>query len=67
MPFFSNLLRSSYTEHLSTFSSTFESHVDDMVSQFDDIHIVFYDDDGITAVDKSLEHIHQYPDVLRVL
>ena len=37
-----------------------------MVSQSDDVQIVFDDDDGIATIYQSLQHIHQNADVLEV-
>ena len=58
--------RGSCRENQSALPATFWTHVDDMVGQFDDIQIVFDDDDGIASVNQFLENVHEDSDVLEV-
>ena len=63
---FGHLFRCACGENGATATSTFRSHVNDVVCQTDDIKIVFNDDDGVTTVNQALQHIHQNTDVLEV-
>ena len=66
MATFCHLFGGSRREYLSALPATFWPHVDDMVGQFDDIQIVFDDDDGIASVNQFLENVHEDSDVLEV-
>ena len=46
--------------------SAFGTHVDDVVSELDDVEIVLDDDDGVALVDESVEHLHEGADVFEV-
>ena len=48
------------------FPSSFGSHVDDVVGEFDDIEVVFDDNDGVALVDKAVEHDHEGADVFKM-
>jgi len=37
----------------------FRSHVDDVVGDFDDIHIMFDDEDGVAALDEFGEYAEE--------
>ena len=41
-------------QHTTTTTTTFWSHVNDIVCKFDDIEVVFDDDNGVTTVNKFL-------------
>ena len=53
-------------ENSATASTALRTHVDDPVGLTDHVEVVLDDDDGIAAVDKFLEYLHQDADVLEV-
>ncbi len=53
-------------EELTAASSTFRTHVDEPVGEFDDIKIVLDDDNRIATVYQFLEYIHQDADVFEM-
>ena len=51
---------------LSAVAPALRTDVDDVVGEFDDVEVVFDDDDGVTPIDQLLQHIHQDADVLEM-
>jgi hypothetical protein len=46
--------------------AAFGSEVDDPVGGFDDIEVMFDDDDGVSGIDETVEDIEEFPDVIEV-
>ena len=51
---------------LSAVAPALRTDVDDVVGEFDDIEVVFDDDDGVATIHQFLQHIHQDTDVLEM-
>ena len=60
------LLWGAYGKDLSTVAPALRTDVDDVVGEFDDIEVVFDDDDGVATIHQFLQHIHQDTDVLEM-
>ena len=55
------------TDHqAATSTTTFRSHVDYVISKFDDIKVMLDDKNGIAPVDKFLQYIHKDPNILKM-
>jgi hypothetical protein len=53
-------------EDLTAAMAAFGSHVDDPIGGFDDIKLMFDDDDGISFIDEALEDEEEAADILKV-
>lgn len=61
-----HLFRRTLGEHLTTATSTFRSHVDDIVGQLDHVEVVLDDDHRVATADEFFQDRHEYADILEV-
>ena len=59
-------LRRAAGHHGAALGAGLGADVDDPVGGFDDVEVVFDDDDRVPVVDEAVEHDQQLPDVLEV-
>ena len=58
--------RCTYRYDISAFVSAFRSEVDYIIGTFDNIHIMFDDDNAVSPSDECVEGIQQFADVVEV-
>ena len=58
--------RHALIKYFPAFSTTFRSNVDQIITRFNDFHIVLDNDDGIAFFDEFVEGDEQLSDVLKV-
>jgi hypothetical protein len=46
--------------------AAFWAEIDEMVGDFDDVHVVFDDDDGIAFVHQAVEGLNEFGDIVSV-
>ena len=63
---FDNLFRGAAGDDRAAFGAGFGADVDDPVGSFDDVQIVFDDDDRVAVVDQAVEHFEQFCEVVEV-
>src|SRR5699024_12380628 len=63
---FGNLFGRAGTNNLSAGKAAFRTNVNNMVSAFNDIQVVFDDDGRMAAVDQLFERIQQLGDILEM-
>ena len=63
---FGNILGSSHSHHPTPGSSTFGSHINDIVSTLDYVHIVFYHYHCVAFIHKAVEHVEKYLNILKM-
>src|SRR5699024_9987228 len=63
---FGNLFGRAGTNNLSAGKAAFRTNVNNMVSAFNDIQVVFDDDDRMAAVDQLFDRIQQLGDILEM-
>lgn len=54
----SNLLGSSLGDDASAFFATFRAEIDDPVGLFDDVKMMFDDQDGVAERNQAIQHAH---------
>src|SRR5699024_11769514 len=57
--FINDIFYCTINNNCSSTDTTFRSEIDNIVGDFDDIQVMFDDDDGITVVHQSLQHRDQ--------
>ena len=57
--------RSTYRYNVPTFISTFRAEVNHIIGTFDNIHIMFDDDNAVSPSDECVEGIQQFADVVK--
>ena len=62
----SDFLRRPLGNNLPAFVSAFRSEVDYIIGTFDNIHIMFDDDNAVSSSDECVEGIQQFADVVEV-
>jgi hypothetical protein len=63
---FCNLFRGTYSNYLSTASTTFRPHVDHPVSGFHHIQIMLNHHNGIAAIPQVMQHFQQLLDIVKM-
>ena len=58
--------RGTYRYDISAFVSAFRSEVDYIIGTFDNVHIMFDDDNAVSPSDECVEGIQQLADVVEV-
>ena len=63
---FSYFFGSTGRKHLSSSSSAFRPHVDDVVGQLDDVEVMLDDNNRIALIHQTIKHIHQNTDIFEM-
>ena len=56
-PTFFHLFRGTTCHHLTTIASPLGTHIDDIVSQFDEVGVMLYHHHGVSSVHQLLQHL----------
>ena len=63
---FRHLLRSAFTNDVSSTISTLWADIDDVIRHLDDIHIVLDNDDGVSLFNQFVEYGQQVSNVFKM-
>ena len=61
-----DILRSALGNDFATAVAAFGAEVNDPVRGLDDIQVMFDDDDGVALIDKCLEDLQQFTDIVKM-
>ncbi len=60
------LLWRSISDHFASSFPALRTQIDDVISRFDHLHVVFDHDDGIPPVGESVENVEQFLNICKV-
>ena len=61
-----NFFRSAHCYNVSTLISTFRSEIDYIIGTFDDIHIMFNDNDTVSPANQCVESIQKFANIMEM-
>ena len=64
--FLCNLLGRAFRHNLPAFDPAFGTQIDDPVCGFDDVEIMFDDDDAVTLLDEAVENLEEFADIFEM-